>query len=159
MFSKSFGYALRGILVIVFLQNENRRIQVDEIASRLKVPRFFMSKVLKNLAKHGLVDSSKGPNGGFIVNEQTIKTPIISILAITDGDSQFRNCALRLQECNLQNPCPLHSKMTLIRDDLRNLLVSTTVGDLVKGEGKDFLSSLVNTNDSYINTHSLKEYL
>ena len=142
MFSKSFGYALRGILVIVFLRNEKPRIHVDEIASLLSVPRFFMSKVLKNLAKQGILGSGKGPRGGFYVNEQTISTTIFRVLMITDGDAHFRNCALQLNECNLQNPCPLHHHIVTVRNELKHLMESTTIDDLINGHNGEFLLSL-----------------
>lgn len=154
MFSKSFGYALRGILFIVFLQDEKRRIHVDEIATRLSVPRYFMSKVLKNLAKQGILGSVKGPHGGFYVNEQTMSTSVLRILTITDGDGQFRNCALRLQECNLQNPCPLHKQMFLIRNDLKSLMENTTVEDLINENAKDFLNSLIQKSTP-LKTHTI----
>ncbi|MGZ5287433.1 MAG: RrF2 family transcriptional regulator [Flavisolibacter sp.] len=143
MFSKTFGYALRGILMIVYYQNEKRRIQVDEISSSLCVPRHFMSKVLKNLVKYGILDSIKGPGGGFFVNERTMSTSVLTVLTITDGDEQFKNCALRLHTCNLQNPCPLHKQVYVIREKLKNQFQSTTIKDLVGKNNDDFISSLV----------------
>jgi Rrf2 family transcriptional regulator, iron-sulfur cluster assembly transcription factor len=142
MFSKSFGYALRGVLVIVYLQDQKTRVHVDEIASHLSVPRFFMSKILKNLAKEGIVGSSKGPNGGFYVNEQTLSTTAYKILLITDGEGLFNNCALRLYDCDLQNPCPLHHQIFSIKSELKQLFETTTVKDLVHSQNKNFLASL-----------------
>jgi DNA-binding IscR family transcriptional regulator len=50
-FSKSFGYAVRGVLYIAIMQDEKRYVQVEEIAGQLAVPRHFMGKILKNLVK------------------------------------------------------------------------------------------------------------
>ena len=41
IFSKSFGYAVRGVLYIALMQDEKRYVQVEEIASTLSVPRHF----------------------------------------------------------------------------------------------------------------------
>lgn len=143
MFSKTFGYALRGILLIVYFQNEKSRVQVDEISSRLCVPRPFMSKVLKNLAKSGIIGSVKGPGGGFYVNEQTMSTSVLRVLTITDGAEQFSNCALRLQSCNLQNPCPLHKQVYSVREKLKYQLQATKIKDLVGKNDVDFISTIV----------------
>ena len=142
MFSKTFGYALRGILLIVYFQNEKRRVQVDEISSRLGVPRPFMSKVLKNLVKSGIIDSIKGPGGGFYVNEHTMSASVLRVLTITDGVEQFTNCALRLHSCNLQNPCPLHKQVYSVREKLKYQLQSTTIKDLVGKNDVDFISTI-----------------
>ena len=37
--SKFFGYALRGILYVALMQDEKRKVQIDEIANKLSVPR------------------------------------------------------------------------------------------------------------------------
>lgn len=144
MFSKSFGYALRGIIYIVLLQGKRRNVQVDEIAQQLSLPQHFMSKILKNLVKHGILSSSKGPNGGFHINEQTLSTPILRIIEITEGLGMINNCALRLQECNSQNPCPLHYKMESVKHVLKKELGETTIKDLTDNDNPDLIKSLSN---------------
>ena len=141
MFSKSFSYALRGILYIALLQDEERNIHVDEIAEQLAVPRHFMGKILKMLVKHNVLYSTKGPNGGFKVNELTLSTPVLKIVEITDGLSAFDNCVLRLHKCDAQNPCPLHYQMDGIKETLKREL-TTTIGDLLNKDKKDFLRSI-----------------
>jgi Rrf2 family transcriptional regulator, iron-sulfur cluster assembly transcription factor len=148
MFSKSFGYALRGILYIALLQHEARNIQVDEIAERLALPRHFMSKILKNLAKHGILHSIKGPNGGFNINEHTMGTTVLTIVKITEGLAAFDNCVLRLHKCDAQNPCPLHQKIAESKETLRKELASTTIEDLVRTDKKDFIKSITTLVES-----------
>jgi Rrf2 family protein len=142
MFSKSFGYALRGILYIVAMQDEHRKVQVDEIAARLRVPRHFMGKILKNLAKHGVLQSTKGPHGGFYANNTTLSTQVYHIIRITDGEELFKNCMLRLHECSAQNPCPLHYKLLRIRDEFKAELLSTTIEDLLNRDKTEFINSI-----------------
>jgi Rrf2 family transcriptional regulator, iron-sulfur cluster assembly transcription factor len=142
MFSKSFGYALRGILYVALLQNEGRNIHVDEIAEKLSVPRHFMGKILKNLVKHGILHSIKGPHGGFSVQEQTLRTPLMNIVEITDGLSLFNLCVLRLHECNVDNPCPMHKQIEQSKASLKATLLNTTISDLLIGDKDDFIKSI-----------------
>lgn len=144
MFSKSFGYALRGILYIALLQGNRRNVQVDEIAQQLALPPHFMSKILKSLAKHGILGSSKGPHGGFHMNEQTLDTPLLQILEVTEGLNLIHNCVLRLHECDTHNPCALHCKMEGIKKALRQELVATTIQDLMEQNSPDVIKSLSN---------------
>src|SRR5687768_492884 len=131
LFSKSFGYALRGILYLAAVQEEGRKVQIDEVAVQLGVPRHYLAKIFKRLVKAGLLLSVRGPYGGFILHPDTLKQPVLSIIMITDGLSTFRNCVLRLQECDNQNPCPLHQKVEDIKLSLRTNLQDTAIGDLV----------------------------
>lgn len=142
MFSKSFGYAVRGILYIV-AQGPGKKIMAGEVATQLKVPAAFMSKILKMLVHNNLLGSTKGPFGGFYATEKTAQTTVLQVLHLTDGDDYFTNCALRLHRCNNQNPCPLHNHLVSGREAVRQQLASITVEQLTAGIGQKFLQSLV----------------
>jgi Rrf2 family protein len=140
--SKSFGYALRGILYIALLQDEQRRIQIDEIAAKLSVPRHFLGKIMQNLVKAGLLQSTKGPYGGFSLNADTLTTPLVRLVEITDGMEQFNICVLQLRNCNGINPCPLHQDAEQIKTKLLTVLNQTTIADLLTNNKKLFIKSL-----------------
>jgi Rrf2 family protein len=140
--SKSFGYALRGILYIALLQDEQRRIQIDEIAQKLSVPKHFLGKIMQNVVKAGLLQSTKGPYGGFSLHPDTLATPLIKLVEITDGMEQFNICVLQLRNCNGINPCPLHEETEAIKNRLLKVLHYTTFADLLNNDKKVFIKSL-----------------
>lgn len=140
--SKSFGYALRGILYIALLQDEQRKIQIDEIAAKLSVPRHFLGKILQNLVKAGLLQSAKGPHGGFSLHQNTMTTPLIKLVEETDGMEQFNICVLQFRNCSQINPCPLHQESELIKTKFLNVLRQTTIADLLLDDKKVFIKSL-----------------
>lgn len=142
VFSKSFGYALRSILYIALMQEENRYVQAEEVALNLGVPRHFVGKILKKLAKAKLLSSLKGPCGGFKLNEHTLHVNLLSLFIITDGQSNFKNCALRLQECSALNPCPMHEQMQEIKVRLKSILTETTISHLIKEDRPAFIKSI-----------------
>lgn len=142
IFSKSFGYAVRGVLYIVLMQDTKRYVQAEEIAEKLCVPRHFVSKILKKLVKAGVLSSSKGKTGGFTVNEATRDFLLLRLFEITDGMDTFSKCSLRLQECNSVNPCPLHSQMERVKKDLQTVLSDTSIGDLLKDDKDNFIKSI-----------------
>ena len=141
-FSKSFGYAVRGVLYIAMMQNEKRFVQVEEMAAQLLVPRHFMGKILKRMVKEKIISSSKGPAGGFTVNEDTLDTSLLRLIDITDGPDVFRTCVLRLKECNSSNPCPLHNQMETLNARLKTILLTTTIRNLMVEDKNDFIRSL-----------------
>lgn len=142
VFSKSFGYALRGVLYLALVENERERVQLSEIAAKLKVPRHFLGKVMNKLVKEGVINSMKGPFGGFSVNENTLKTVLLKLISITGELEQVNTCVLRLRKCNSQSPCPMHQQIESFRIQWRTLLATTTVGDLLKKDQPDFIRGI-----------------
>jgi Rrf2 family iron-sulfur cluster assembly transcriptional regulator len=142
IFSKSFGYAVRGVLYITFRQNEGRFVQVEEIASSLAVPKHFMGKILKHLAKGQIITSAKGPNGGFKVNATTHSVSLLRLAEITSDLDVLRTCVLQFKECNGQNPCPLHGQMEQLRNNLGSIVAHTTIQDLINNGQTDFVASI-----------------
>ena len=140
--SKSFGYALRGILYIAVMQDEQRKVQIDEIATKLSVPKHFLGKIMQQIVKAGLLKSTKGPYGGFSLAAGTLNTPVIRLVEVTDGMEQFSMCVLKLKYCNGINPCPLHFEMEEIKRNYLNLFTKNTFGDLLKDSKSDLLKSL-----------------
>jgi Rrf2 family protein len=140
--SKSFGYAVRGVLYIAKLQEENRKIQIDEIANNLSVPKHFLGKIMQQIVREGLLRSTKGPYGGFSLANDTLNTPLIKLVEITDGMEQFKMCVLKLKYCNGINPCPLHNEMEQMRENFLRVFTNTTIGDLVRDSKSDFIKSL-----------------
>jgi Rrf2 family protein len=146
VFSKSFGYALRSILYVAFFEDQGRKIQAEEIAGQLAVPRHFEGKILKRLVKEKLLISTKGPYGGFSLHPQTLTTSILKVVEITEGLSAFQSCVLRIRECNLGNPCPMHGKMVEIKSELKKVLEKTIIADLLNNENEEFIKSIANVD-------------
>ncbi|MBN8686832.1 MAG: Rrf2 family transcriptional regulator [Chitinophagales bacterium] len=140
--SKTFGYALRGVLYVAYIDKEGRKVQLDEMAEKLKVPRHFLAKIMKLMVKEGIMQSTKGPYGGFSLNEHTLKTKLIQLVRITEGVEQFNTCVLSLRKCNSQNPCPLHQQMLELRDAMLAEFSAKTLDDLLNSDDPDFIKSI-----------------
>ena len=140
--SKSFGYALRGILYVAVMQDEKRKVQIDEIATKLSVPKHFLGKIMQQIVKAGLLKSTKGPYGGFSLAAETLNTPVIKLVEITDGMEQFSMCVLSFKYCNGLNPCPLHFEMEDVKKNYLNVFSRNTFGDLLKDGKSELLKSL-----------------
>jgi Rrf2 family iron-sulfur cluster assembly transcriptional regulator len=134
LFTKSFGYALRGIIYIALKSYEKPKVQVDEIAMQLDVPKHFLGKIMKKVVKSGVLNSTRGPHGGFAMNDRTLSTSLLDLASITHSIPDLDDCVLRLQTCNPAQPCPLHYKMMAYKKDLYTLFANTTIGDLLNKE-------------------------
>ena len=96
----------------------------------------------QRLVKEKVISSSKGPAGGFTINENTLRLPLIRLIDIIEGLQGLETCVLRVKACNEANPCPLHYQMEGLKHNLQNILNDTTIGDLLKEDKKDFINSI-----------------
>ncbi len=142
IFSKTFGYALRGVLYVALLSDERERIQLDEIAEKLSVPRHFLGNVMKKIVKAGVLGSMKGPYGGFCINDHTRQLTLLRLKEITGEVEDSDVCVLRLRKCSQVNPCPMHNQVEALRERWQQLLASTTIDDLLKNSQPDFIKSI-----------------
>ncbi|MDO8368747.1 MAG: Rrf2 family transcriptional regulator [Saprospiraceae bacterium] len=127
MFSKTFGYALRAATFIAIHGKEEKKVSLQELAQSLEIPHHFLGKIMQDLVRHGIIDSTKGPNGGFFANSRTAQTPLLDILAITDGSLVFTHCALNNKRCNAAHPCILHNDFAVCRDGMLQVMATKTV--------------------------------
>lgn len=128
---------------MIYIATQSRagsRVKLGAIAQESGSPEAFTAKVLGILSKAGLLESLKGPAGGFGI-KQAADISVKAIVRAIDGDSLFAGCALGLEECDDQKPCPMHHKFVAIRDDLNKMLESTSLEDLATGlqSGTSFL--------------------
>lgn len=142
MFSKTFGYALRATVFVAIHGKDGKKVGLHEISQELDIPHYFLGKIMQDLVRHGILDSIKGPNGGFYTNEHTESVFLIEILKITDGSLVFDQCALNIKRCNAANPCPLHNEFAICRNGMLEFLAEKTVGQAAADvkSGRSFLA-------------------
>jgi Rrf2 family transcriptional regulator, iron-sulfur cluster assembly transcription factor len=133
MISQTIRYALR---IVGFLaDHQGQWVQGREIAKATGIPANYLSKILNQLRKAGLVDSQKGWGGGFFIGDAALRTPIAEVLVALEGRRENGNCIFELRKCDADNPCPLHGYWERIRGEYDAMIRSVTIGDLRAGVG------------------------
>jgi len=144
MISKSCKYAIRAALYIASKIDEKVKLSVKEIAFEIDAPEAFTAKILQNLTRHKIIFSTKGPYGGFYVEQSNLKIPLINIVNAIDGLSIFEDCGIGLQECSDIHPCPFHNDYKVIRNGILSIYKNNTIGKFSKElmSGETFLKSI-----------------
>ncbi len=62
--------------------------------------KLFITKTLQELSRKRILQSIKGPNGGFFSEKKGLKTYSAYIVKAIDGDKIYDECVLRLNECS-----------------------------------------------------------
>jgi len=136
MFSKACVYGIRASIFIAAQSLKDNRVGLISIAKNIETPKPFTAKILQQLVRAGIVDSIKGPTGGFLIDRKRIDDIRLSeIVDSIDGNDIYKGCGLGLKECNSLKPCPVHGKFAAIRNNLKYMLESTTLYELATGVG------------------------
>jgi len=134
IYSKECEYAIRAMTYLA--QHAERRCLAREISEKENLPHHFLSKILQTLAREKLVDSAKGPNGGFQLSKPAKNITLYHIKAFVDGVDDLNDCAVGLSKCNDDMPCPLHDDFKPIRERIKNYLKNTSLADMTKALSK-----------------------
>jgi len=127
MFSKTCEYAMRAVLYLAQKTDEQTKISIKEIAEEIGSPTYFIAKILQDLSRKGIVQSVKGPNGGFYLNKKSKAQPLINVIIAVDGDKMFKNCTLGLGQCSKEKPCPLHHEFESIKAKMEEILCNSSL--------------------------------
>ncbi|MCB0835662.1 MAG: Rrf2 family transcriptional regulator [Bacteroidetes bacterium] len=131
MFSKACEYGIRAIVHISLKSEKGMKVSLKEISHAINSPEAFTAKILQQLSKNDLIQSFKGPTGGFIMSPKQLKQVMLrDVVNTIDGDSIYTGCGLGLEHCDATNPCPLHNEFMEIREQLRSMLQSTSIRQL-----------------------------
>lgn len=134
MFSKACKNGIRAVLFIATKSLKNERVGVIEIASEIEAPKPFTAKILQNLVRKKILNSVKGPHGGFYMDREMInQVSLIEIVKAIDGERVFVGCSLGVDDCDANHPCPLHDQFVEVKVKLIDMLENTSVFDLTTG--------------------------
>ncbi|MFC2188042.1 RrF2 family transcriptional regulator [Peijinzhouia sedimentorum] len=142
MFSKACEYGMKAAIFIADQSLVNKRVSLKDISKAIDSPEFYTSKILQQLSRSFIINSDKGPTGGFSMDVQQLERVQLSdIVSAIDGDKVYLGCGLGLKNCNEKKPCPVHNHFKIIREELREMLETTTVKSLAE-DLKDGLTFL-----------------
>ncbi|HRN37892.1 MAG TPA: Rrf2 family transcriptional regulator, partial [Flavobacteriales bacterium] len=99
------------IKAVVFLGSRlasGERSSLKDVAAYTEGNEHTVGKLLQKLAKAGIIQSAKGPKGGFYITAKQADQRVMRIVHAIDGDQVFEQCGLGLSRCSDKHPCPFH---------------------------------------------------
>ncbi|MET4083878.1 Rrf2 family protein [Pedobacter sp. UYP30] len=130
MLSYTCKMAIKAVIYLTSSSGEGKKAGIKEVAGHIDASEHTVGKILQILAKHGIINSVKGPYGGFFVNEKQQDQPVINIVEIIEGTEVFKKCGLGLSKCSADHPCPIHNDYQMARDMMEDLFRKKKVKDL-----------------------------
>jgi Rrf2 family protein len=130
MISQTAEHALRAVLYLAG-HTEDRPLKVEEIAEALGAPRNYLSKTMHLLARHGIVTSTRGPQGGFLLRIPADELRLAHLVEVFDPPRERRICLLGGRPCTDAAPCQAHFRWKAIQEAGLGPMRDTTIADLL----------------------------
>jgi Rrf2 family protein len=136
MLTQKAKYALRALAV---LADSDPRVPmpIHEIADRAHAPQKFLESILLELRRHGVLASTRGKSGGYVMARPAAEVQVGDVIRMVDGPlapipcaslTAYRPCA----DCPDPGTCSIRLVMRRVRDATAAILDHTTVADLAK---------------------------
>ena len=110
-----------------------------EIAARSHIPLPMASKILKALARAGLLASHRGAKGGYGLARTAERISVAEIIAALDGPIALTACIEDGPgECEIEALCPARANWQRINDAIRHALQSITLAEMAQALPRAF---------------------
>ena len=128
-------YGLKG-LIFLARHSPEKVFLVSEVSKVQKIPEPFLAKIFQQLSKAGLLRSHRGAKGGFSLRKPAGEITMREVIEALEGPLAINRCLLHRGECGEETTCPLHGVWGEVQFHLLKVLDRTSIGDLVKRNGK-----------------------
>lgn len=136
MLSNTCKTAIKAVIYLCSKFEKEENSGIKEIAEFINANEHTVGKILQTLVKQNVINSLKGPTGGFYISKEQRNQPIIQIVEAIDGKQIFKSCGLGLSQCSPAHPCPIHNEYKEARDHIEKLFREKDVLDLCKPVSK-----------------------
>lgn len=130
MLSYTCKTAVKAVIFLATKYEKGEKTGLKEVAEHIGASEHTVGKMLQTLVKQDVINSLKGPTGGFYVSKEQRQQPLINIVEAIDGKNIFKGCGLGLSRCSATHPCPIHNEYKEARDIIERIFKTKTVADL-----------------------------
>jgi len=128
--SKLTDYAT--VIMTVLADTTEAVLSAQDVAARARLELPTVSKLLKQLAHAGLVESFRGVNGGYRLAREPEQITIAQIVTAMEGPIGMTECSAHVGLCDHESHCGVRVNWQRINHAIAHALASVTLADMLK---------------------------
>ena len=125
--TKKVEYAL--IAIKHLSENPKKLSSVSDMSTTYGIPREILAKTMQTLAKENIVESVKGPQGGYRNKNKTSDISLNKFFEVLEGPTAIMDCYFE-SGCNHLSSCNIKTPINKINDSVRHLFDNITLADI-----------------------------
>jgi len=131
LLTKKSEYAL---LSLVSIAKSNEPRNVEALSAEFSISKSFLAKILQNQAKHGVLNSYKGNNGGFTLKKTCEELTVLEIIQIAEEKiPTVFECTTEFGTCSasIEGKCTIFPTLNNLQDKINGFLNNLTLKDIL----------------------------
>jgi Rrf2 family protein len=128
MLNQTVEYALRAVIFVA--RQPSNSFRAADVASEIDAPRDYVAKILGQLVRVGILESVRGPTGGFRLATPAATVRLADVVAAFRRTAQ-RRCLLGHGVCGNNPSCAAHRRWAPVAETLDGFFADTTIADLL----------------------------
>ena len=128
-------YAVTAMLDIAS-HNTGNPISLPEISHRQNISLSYLEQLFSRLKKSGLVDSIKGPGGGYMLSKDANEIVISEVIQAVDEDLETTACNGK-SNCHNNHQCISHNLWQDLGTEINNFLSDITLKQVIAKNNSD----------------------
>ena len=126
--TKRVNYGIKGLLN---LARNNNQSFLKKISQEEEIPESYLAKIFQVFVQRGILDSKKGPNGGFYLAMGLNDISIGKIVACLEGEPNLDRCPINRVSCEHKEQCVIFSTWRQHEEAKNKMLKSITIADIM----------------------------
>ena len=128
--SKLTDYGIVLLAELGSLHGENPH-NARELAARTHLPLPVVSKLLKALAREGILVSHRGSKGGYGLARRPEEISVAEVIRVLEGPIALTECGTHPGLCAQESLCQVRTPWRRINDVIRDALANVTLAELI----------------------------
>ncbi len=138
MLSQRTRYTIRALLHLADRYGQGP-VPLSEIVAAQNIPAKFLTVMLSQMSREGLVGARRGREGGYWLARPPAEISYGEVVRLTRGSLGLLPCASRLaytpcEHCISEDKCRLHRVMLMVRDETARILDGLSLADPIPEE-------------------------
>jgi Rrf2 family transcriptional regulator, iron-sulfur cluster assembly transcription factor len=125
-------YALRVLLDVALHEKHDVTVVTREIAERQRVPRVFLTKIVAQLANHGMLHTQRGKGGGVSLGRKADEIHVLDVVEAFEGSLMFNQCSSDQSCCSRSHGCAIRDLWLDAESSLKEFFRTRTLAQLVE---------------------------
>jgi Rrf2 family iron-sulfur cluster assembly transcriptional regulator len=125
-------YAVMAIVEIA-KQSRAKPLSLGEVAERLDLSLAYLEQLFMKLRRNGVVQSVRGPGGGYVLGRDAGAISIGEIMAAVDEPFKITRCIEDGVGCVSTRRCSTHFLWDALGAHIEQFLATATLGDVLNG--------------------------
>ena len=127
--SKKADYALMAMKHLA-LKGGTSSTSAREIAEQYDIPIELMAKVLQRLVRLGLLASTQGTRGGYMLGRASAAISVAEVIEAIDGPFTVTACSNENNDCEQFSKCSIRDPLWQIRERIAAALGTVTIAEI-----------------------------